>query len=159
MSIQNEPDARDLRYLKLISGRASGLSDVEIAQQVGGAASPQELYERIKEDGHPMCPKCGTTYVDDTHCEAPGEIPGKRGRRQARSSGLSQELPSAAGAAPLFREKLQELIQATEDLKQRFEPARRLSYFFTICRRKVRRRIGPALSPGLFDSYLTVTRL
>jgi hypothetical protein len=67
-SIQNEPDARDLRYLKLVSGRAEGRSDKEIARWVDGVASPRDLYEQIRDDGHPICPKCGTTYVDDTHC-------------------------------------------------------------------------------------------
>jgi hypothetical protein len=53
-------DARDLRYSMLVSRRANGLSDEEIARRIDGVASPQDLYKRIREDGHPICTKYGT---------------------------------------------------------------------------------------------------
>jgi hypothetical protein len=119
MSIQKPPDARDLRYLKLVNGRQQGLTEEEIAKRAG-EENPTLLYERIKEDGHPICPKCGTTYVDETHCEiAPTEKRG--GGRKARSSGPARQLPPASSAAPLFREKLESLLQANEELKHRDE--------------------------------------
>jgi hypothetical protein len=119
MSIQKPPDARDLRYLKLVNGRQQGLTEEEIAKRAG-EESPTLLYERIKEDGHPICPKCGATYVDETHCEvAPTEKSG--GGRKARSSGPARQLPPASSAAPLFREKLESLLQANEELKHRDE--------------------------------------
>jgi hypothetical protein len=119
MSIQKPPDARDLRYLRLVNGRQQGRDDEEIAKGAG-EESATLLYERIKEDGHPICPRCGTTYVDETHCEV--EAPAKKGGgRRARSSGPAKQLPPASNAAPLIRAKLEELLQATEELKHRDE--------------------------------------
>ena len=119
MSIQKPPDARDLRYLRLIIGRKEGLTEEQIAQGAG-VKSPKALYELIKADGHPICPKCGTTYVDEAHCEV--EATEKQGGgRKARSSGPSTQLPPASNAAPLFREKLGVLLRATEELEHRIE--------------------------------------
>jgi hypothetical protein len=66
MSIPKPPDARDTRWLRLVVGRQKALTEEEIAEGAG-EESPTMLYERIREDGHPICPKCGTTYVDETH--------------------------------------------------------------------------------------------
>jgi hypothetical protein len=119
MSMQKPPDARDLRYLKLVNGRQQGLDEEKIAK-LAGEGSPTLLYERIREDGHPICPRCGTTYVDERHCKvAPTEKKG--GGRKARSSGPAKQLPPARDAAPLFRETLEQLLQATEELKHRDE--------------------------------------
>jgi hypothetical protein len=104
----------------LVSGRINGLSDEEIVQRVAGVASSQDLYKRIREDGHPICTKCGTTYADDTHCRTLDETPAKKGRR-ARGSAPATELPPADNAASLFREKLESLLQGVEDLKHRKE--------------------------------------
>jgi hypothetical protein len=119
MSIQKPPDARDLRYLELVYGRQRGLSEVEIAKRAG-EESPTSLYERIKEDGHPICPKCGSTYVDETHCEV--ELTEKKGGgRKNRSSGSAKQLPPASNATPLFGEALEVLAQDNEDLRHRKE--------------------------------------
>jgi hypothetical protein len=119
LSTPKSPDARDLRYLKLINGRRQGLTEEEIAKWAG-EESPTLFYERIKEDGHPICSKCGTTYVDETHCEV--EPTAKRGGgRKARSSGPATQLPPVSNATPLFREKLEGLLRATEELKHRSE--------------------------------------
>jgi hypothetical protein len=135
VSIQNEPDARDLRYLKLVSGRRSDLSEEEIAQQVDGVTSPRDLYERIKEDGHPICSKCGTTYVDDAHCESV-EATTEEKRRQARGSGPVKELPPASNAIPLFREKLEALMRGNEELKHRKESRQGRHYPYRTVSRK-----------------------
>ncbi|HVF02523.1 MAG TPA: hypothetical protein VNA27_14465 [Rubrobacteraceae bacterium] len=119
----------------MISGRVSGLSDAEIAQRVDGVASPQDLYERIKQDGHRICRKCGTTYVDDTHCEAVGETPEKRGR-QGRSSGPIEELPPASNAIDLFQERLAALMRANEELKHRKESRQGRHYPYRTVSRK-----------------------
>jgi hypothetical protein len=58
--------------------------------------------------------------VDETHCEV--EATEKQGGgRKARSSGPAKQLPPASNAAPLFREKLESLLQANEELKHRDE--------------------------------------
>jgi hypothetical protein len=115
----NPPDARDLRYLRLVNGRQRGLNEREIAE-LAGEQTPASFYERIREDGHPICPVCGTTYVDETHCETEPTKKGGRGRK-ARRSGPVIELPPASNATPLFREKLDALAQDNEDLRHRNE--------------------------------------
>lgn len=90
MSIQYPLDARDDRYLKLVLGRMYGQDDDAIVQSLEDFDSPQALYQRIKEDRHPICPRCGTTYVDETHCEAQTE---KRGQKE-RSSPLAERRPA-----------------------------------------------------------------
>jgi hypothetical protein len=127
MSVRKTPDARDLRYLKLISGRLEGLEEEEIAEQAG-AGDPRTLYERIKEDGHPICPKCGTTYADETHCKVETRVEEDQ-ERQARGSGSSTALPPAGNAVPLFRERLEALSRAAEDLKYRKETFQGGRYF------------------------------
>jgi len=98
----------------------NGESETKIARQLDNGLSPQDLYERIREDGHPICPKCGTTYVDDTHCGTVDETPEKKGRR-GRNSGPVEELPPASNAIPLFREALEALMRGNEELKHRKE--------------------------------------
>lgn len=119
MSIQ--PDARDERYLKLVVGRVRGQSDAEIAQQVEGITSPRDLYKRIKEDGHPICPKCGKTYVDQTHhCELIGKrlnLPTKKGKPKAKRFGEKMPLPPSEGAIPQFKSTLELLIKDLENLR------------------------------------------
>lgn len=101
MSIQKPLDARDERYLKLVLGRMYGKDELEIVQELADFDSPQQLYERIKEDGHPICPKCGTTYVDETHCETQTDGAGHERLSRGRG-GEVEELPAAANASTLF---------------------------------------------------------
>jgi hypothetical protein len=119
MSIQNTLDARDDRYLKLVLGRMYGQTDDEIVQPLEDFDSPQDLYQRISEDGHPICPRCGTTYVDETHCEAQT---GKRGQKKStpprlRNVGPRKDLPPAGNAAELFKERLEALLKIVELLQ------------------------------------------
>lgn len=116
MSIQEALDVRDDRYIQLVLGRAYGQDDAEIARRVG-VASPRDLYERIKEDGHPICPKCGKTYVDETHCEPHSETPRKRGKPKAKTFGERTPLPPSEAAIPLFRSTLELLTKELEKLR------------------------------------------
>jgi hypothetical protein len=93
------------------------VSDAAIAQRVVGVASPRDLYKRIKEDGHPICPKCGKTYVDETHCETPSETPRKRGKPKAKTFGEKTPLPPSEAAIPLFRSTLELLTKELEKLR------------------------------------------
>jgi hypothetical protein len=119
MSIQNPLDARDDRYLKLVLGRMYGQDDDAIVQSLEGFDSLQDLYQRISEDGHPICPRCGTTYVDETHCEAQT---GKRGQKKStpprlRNVGPRKDLPPVGNAAELLKERLEALLRNVELLK------------------------------------------
>jgi hypothetical protein len=136
MSIPKPPDVRDLRYLKLVSGRQQGLTEEAIAE-LAEEQSPESLYERIREDGHPICPKCGTTYVDETHCgiEPKVETQEGDGERKARKSGRVEELPLAKNAIPLFREALKKLARKNEELRYRRESRQGNHYPYRIVSR------------------------
>jgi hypothetical protein len=119
MSIQNPLDARDDRYLKLVLGRMYGQDDDAIVRPLEDFDSPQDLYKRVSEDGHPICPQCGTTYVDETHCEA---RTGKGGQKKStpprlRSVGPRKDLPPAGNATELFKERLEALLKSVELLQ------------------------------------------
>jgi hypothetical protein len=99
MSVHEKLDGRDLRYLKFVFGRAQGSSDEEIVKELDDPDidSPQVLYRQLKRDGHSICSACGTTYVEEGHCEPRG-----RRRKARRGAGVRTELPAAAEGIPLF---------------------------------------------------------
>jgi hypothetical protein len=136
MGVPKPPDARDLRYLKLVSGRQEGLDEEQIAK-LAGEESPTFLYERISEDGHPICPKCGTTYVDETHCEIEQQVgtQGDVSTRRTRKSGPVEELPLARDAIPLVREALENLARENEELKYRRDSRQGKHYPYRIVSR------------------------
>jgi hypothetical protein len=109
-SIQRDLDERDIRYLKLMLGRAQGADDEEIVENLDdpNIDSPHVLYRRLKEDGFPICPMCGTTYVEEGHC--------KPSRKARRGAGERQDLPSAAEAIPLFNSVVKALDSYLVDL-------------------------------------------
>lgn len=110
MSSQRNPDARDLRYLKLVTGRLQGLKDNEIVATIDGTESPAELYSQLARDGFPICETCGETHVGAGHCE--------KAKRKPREAGTEATLPDASGAAPLFRERIEALAEAVDNLSQ-----------------------------------------
>lgn len=115
-SIPRDPDKRDLRYVKLVNGRLYGSSENDIATNAD-CDSPAELYQQLAKDGFPVCETCGATHVAAGHCDAKG---GKR-TRQSRSPSAPEELPPATAAAGLFREVIESLTRATENLEHRHE--------------------------------------
>jgi hypothetical protein len=99
-----------------------GESDAEIAQKVDGVTSPRDLYERIKEDGHPICSKCGAMYVDDAHCgplSDPSENVGtpEMPRQPQPSKEAGRELPALSNATALFRDTVNTLADYIERLQ------------------------------------------
>lgn len=109
-SIQRNPDERDVRYLKLVFGRAQGAEDEQIVKDLDdpNIDSPHVLYRRLKVDGFPICPMCGTTHVEEGHC--------KPSRKARRGAGERQDLPSAAEAIPLFSSVVKALDGYVVDL-------------------------------------------
>jgi hypothetical protein len=103
VNIQKQPDPRDLRYLKLITGRLRDRSEEEIAADTK-CESPAALYQQLTRDGFPICRVCGSTFVEQDHCEKAIGQEGKK--RRARTKGVVQELPPAAAATNLFRDAL-----------------------------------------------------
>lgn len=115
MSIQKQPDWRDLRYLQFVTYRCNGSEDAEIATKLG-FESPEVLYWRLKEDGYPVCPECGTAPATGEHCEF-----SKQQRFPGAGGGQRGELPPAVGAFKLFRERLEALLRDAESLASRVE--------------------------------------
>jgi uncharacterized Zn finger protein (UPF0148 family) len=119
MSMQKKLDERDFRYLQFVVGRARGATDEQIVKELGDPdiESPQVLYRRLKADGHPICPVCGTTYVEEGHCE---NLEAKTsGRRARRGGGPQQQLPPPAEAIPLFKRALEVLSEEIDTLEKR----------------------------------------
>lgn len=112
MSIQKRPDPRDLRYLKLVWGRAQGADDQKIVTELEDPDidSPQVLYRSLHKDNYPVCPTCGEAPVQAGHCQE--EIP----KRQPRKSGPPRDLPPASAAMSLFQERIEALTRAVENL-------------------------------------------
>jgi hypothetical protein len=119
MSIQKKLDERDFRYLQFVVGRAHGTADEQIVKELKDPDidSPRGLYRKLKTDGHAICPVCGTTYVEEGHCENPGA--NADGRRARRGEGVAQELPPPAEALPLFRQALDVLNEEINTLEKR----------------------------------------
>jgi len=109
-SIQRNTDERDVRYLKLVFGRAQDATDEQIVKDLDdpNIDSPHILYRRLKVDGFPICPTCGTTHVEEDHC--------KPSRKARRGAGERQDLPSAAEAIPLFSSVVEALGSYLVDL-------------------------------------------
>ncbi len=120
MSTPKDPHPRDLRYLKLVSGRVQGFSDQEIVNGIRDEDidSPQALYRRLAADGFPVCELCGDYSKKPGHCEPPAP---KRKRWARLGEGDAKALPAASNAAPLFKEVLEELGAAVELLGARTE--------------------------------------
>ena len=119
MGKQENLDERDFRYLQLVAGRAHGFKDEQIVKKLKDPDidSPQVLYRTLKSDGHPICPVCGTTYVEERHCEnLEAKVDGRRARR---GEGAQQELPPPAEAIPLFKQALEVLNGEIATLEKR----------------------------------------
>ncbi len=111
MSIQKEPDPRDLRYLKLLTGRLQSRDENDIAADAR-CESPAALYQQLAQDGFPVCRVCGATHVEEGHCE-------KSERRARQGEGARQDLPPPAQAIPLFEQALRVLNEEIDALKNR----------------------------------------
>ena len=110
MSIQKDPDPRDLRYLKLVTGRLHERPEDEIAADAK-CESPRALYQQLAQDGFRVCPQCGATHVEKDHCKS-----SKRKRRARRSTDTRTELPNASEAIPLFAPVVKALDNYISDL-------------------------------------------
>ena len=111
MSIRKEPDPRDLRYLKLVTGRLQSRDENDIAADAR-CESPAALYQQLAQDGFPVCRVCGATHVEEGHCE-------KSERRARQGEGPRQELPPPAQAICRFERALRALKAEIEALKSR----------------------------------------
>jgi hypothetical protein len=116
-SIQKHPDERDLRYLKLVTGRLQGRDEADIAAEAG-CESPTDLYRQLAQDRFPICRVCGATHVEEGHCENALEAKPSE-RRARRGEGPRQELPPPAEAIPLFKRAVEVLNEEIDALKNR----------------------------------------
>jgi hypothetical protein len=149
VSIQENPDPRDLRYLKLVTGRLQGRPEDDIAADAG-CESPRALYQQLAQDRFPVCRVCGATHVEEDHCK-----PSKRRRRARRSTDTRTELPDASEAIPLFAPVVDALDGYISDLTvlretyadERFEAVERYEMSAITDPAKNTTTYGPATLP------------
>lgn len=104
-----------------MSARARGLDEEKLARE-WEFNSAQDLFQRIKEDGHPICPVCGATYVDETHCRSSEDLPGpqkEKTRPKAKTFGEKTPLPPPEQAVGQFGATLSSLEEASSLLRGR----------------------------------------
>lgn len=122
--------------------RIQGLSEDEVAKKVK-FDSVEDMYFRLKRWG-----LSGLVPLE----EESEETPKTARERKARGSGPVVELPSASNAIPLFREKLDLLKQANEDLKYREEKYQAGPY------KNGKYRTGRFLASSVHRSTITLRR-
>ncbi len=113
------PERERERALKasafLCMRRLQGVEPEEQAARDFGFGSVEAMRIQLRNWG---APEWITETAQPEKSERPKSAPPKR---QARMSGPPKDLPPASGAAPLFREKLETLMRATERLEHRKE--------------------------------------
>jgi hypothetical protein len=100
----SKPDDRVLRYVHLCVGRNSEQTEDQIARNLG-FGSPAALYQKLSQDGFPVCPVCGETPAKLNHCTKKQQSQ----RRARRGTGQALELPPAKRAEGLIRKAIQKM--------------------------------------------------
>jgi len=100
----SKPDDRVLRYLRLCAERTHERTEDQIARDLD-FGSPAALYQKLNQDGFPVCPVCGETPAKPNHCTRKGQ----RQRRAKRGTGQAVELPPAKRAETLIRKAIQNM--------------------------------------------------
>ena len=86
MSLPKDLDPRDARYVELVTRRAEGASEEDIASAME-FDPPEDLYRRLAWDGFPICAWCGVAFVGEDHC-APAEEHRQQERRALYVGGV-----------------------------------------------------------------------
>ncbi len=86
MSLPKDLDPRDARYVELVTRRAEGASEEDIASAME-FDSPEDLYRRLAWDGFPICAWYGVAFVGEDHC-APAEEHRQQERRALYVGGV-----------------------------------------------------------------------
>jgi hypothetical protein len=107
-----------LQIARICAFRSQGLSEDEVAQEAR-FSSVDDMYFRLKRWGlSGLVPLEKETHLDsEPQQEAVAQDESKAPK--ARTSGKVEDLPSARNAMPLFREVLEGLLRANEELKYR----------------------------------------
>ena len=100
----SKPDDRVFRYVRLCVGRTHEHTEDQIARDLG-FGSPAALYQKLSQDGFPVCPVCGETPAKPNHCTRKGQ----RQRRAKRGTGQALELPPAKRAETLIHKAIQNM--------------------------------------------------
>lgn len=108
-----QPHPRDARYLKFVMGRFSGLSDRDIATKLE-CGSVAHLYQRLSDEGYPVCAACGAAPKDKEHACKPKRRPGP-----GSEDGTS--LPAPSRASELLVDLLHGLLASVADLEFRHD--------------------------------------
>src|SRR5215217_4849956 len=112
----SKPDDRVLRYLRLCAERTHERTEDQIARDLD-FGSPAALYQKLNQDGFPVCPVCGETPAKPNHCTRKGQ----RQRRAKRGTGQAVELPPAKRAETLFGKAIRNMETDLSQLNLRRE--------------------------------------
>ena len=115
-SIPSRPDNRVLRFAQFYARRTYGLTEDQIARDLD-FGSPAALYQKLSQDGFPVCPVCGETPAKPNHCTKKGQ----RQRRAKRGTGQAPELPRAKRAEDLFGKAIRNMETDLSQLNLRRE--------------------------------------
>src|SRR5215216_6364092 len=113
----SKPDDRVLRYVRLCAGRTHEHTEDQIARDLD-FGSPAALYQKLSQDGFPVCTVCGETPASPDHC---AENKGRRQRRARRGTGQAIELPPAKRAENLFHKAIKRMESDLLPLESRRE--------------------------------------
>ncbi len=116
-SIRDDHDPVILRYVQFYAERQTGIPEDQIAHKFN-FESPAALYQRLSQDGFPVCRVCGHTPAESNHCKNETE---RRQRRARKGTGQAIELPPAKEAEDLFRRAIKSLEKGLLALDSRKE--------------------------------------
>lgn len=120
MSVYRGSDATDERQAWLTVLRRQRFSEEEIASELGFDGDRGKMYERLAEDGLPICRWCGSRPDEGHECERPKSR--EKQEREAKSgTGEWTKLPPVRDAAGPFRQALAILGRAIDSLEDREE--------------------------------------
>ena len=121
MTVSKKPDDRDLRYLRLVYGRAQDFSDEDIIKFLRDPEidSPQVLYRKLARDNYPVCPECGKAPVNVKHCAQAEQMRESGKQHSGPGTGRGTDLPAALPASGLFADTLLGLLASVADLEFR----------------------------------------
>jgi hypothetical protein len=112
VTMPKTPNDKITRYLLFCVCRNEGYSEAQLAARFE-TDSAEELYNVLNSEGFPVCVGCGHYSANDRYCE---DCPPRRRRLPRGSEDAALELPSAGEAVELFKNTIEHLARAVDEL-------------------------------------------